>query len=363
MPLLIVAGSIAVCVTLWLTVVPAPGQRGTQLALGAAATLGALLSHRWPGFGALLAACATATAWFLGLTADPFLLAGVGVFASAERQGGRRFPAGLFALGGVLGCALLILGTAPGDPGFDARMRGIALGAVVLAVAWVLGVRTRELRGASAATARNEERLRLARDVHDALSHSLGAIGVQAGVTAHVATLGEPELRASLRDIEERSRAALSDLGDLLRAERGEGHPVPAASLPLSARVRELAQSAEAAGMRVTLERCEDLDTLPTVPGQGLFRIVQESVTNAIRHSGADTLRLSVTQGPGELTVTITDSGGPASRQLRAGTGIAGMRERAAQLGAELSIDQLPSGTTVSCRLPHTPALHSGGQP
>ena len=344
--------AVAVFVGLWLTVPVSAGSRWPQLTLGAVAVLGALLSRWVPFTGALLAGIVTAIAWGFGVTADPFLLAGVGVFAVAERRGSRRFPWWLFAVCVLLVLAALVLGNPPEVQGFDVRMRGVLLSAVVLVAAWVLGVRTRQARQEAAGRARVDERSRLARDVHDVLSHSLGAIGVRAGVAAHVTALGEAELRGSLREVESQARSSLAELKGLLQRERsGEPESTPA-SLPLTGLLRDVASTAERSGLRVELDCPESLDRLPVVVRTTVYRVVQEAVTNSIRHAAASTLRISAALTDATVDVTVRDDGIGARDSIREGHGLIGMRERVALAGGHLRLDLTSEGFAVTARLP-----------
>ena len=347
-----VAFSLTVFAGMWLTIAAPADLRASQLVLGAVAVLGAVLSRWFPLVGVFVAGIATATGWSLGVTADPFLLASVGVLAFAERRGSRRFPWWLLIAWAALVVTALILGSPPDVTGFEDRMRGALLSAIVLAAAWVLGVRTRQARQEAAARARTDERLRLARDVHDALSHSLGAIGVQAGVAAHVTALGEPELRATLQEVESQARSSLLELKSLLHSERSAVSDTGTASLPLTGLLRDTARTAERSGLGVELDRTASVDLLPVAVRTTVYRIVQEAVTNTIRHAKASTLRISVTVVDATVEVIVRDDGIGSSGNVREGHGLIGMRERVALLGGQLSVEPTPTGLTVSARLP-----------
>jgi len=344
--------SLTVFAGMWLTIAAPADLRASQLVLGAVAVLGAVLSRWFPLVGVFVAGIATATGWSLGVTADPFLLASVGVLAFAERRGSRRFPWWLLIAWAALVVTALILGSPPDVTGFEDRMRGALLSAIVLAAAWVLGVRTRQARQEAAARARTDERLRLARDVHDALSHSLGAIGVQAGVAAHVTALGEPELRATLQEVESQARSSLLELKSLLHSERSAVSDTGTASLPLTGLLRDTARTAERSGLGVELDRTASVDLLPVAVRTTVYRIVQEAVTNTIRHAKASTLRISVTVVDATVEVIVRDDGIGSSGNVREGHGLIGMRERVALLGGQLSVEPTPTGLTVSARLP-----------
>jgi len=343
--------SMAIVIGLWLTVEPAnDGARTLQLVLAAVAVAGTTVSIRWPVLAMIVTGVATGTAWVLGLTADPFLLTAFGVFALAERQGERRIP--LRMLGGALIVALVTLGLSA--EGLEDRFRALLLSAVVLTVAWVLGVRTRQVTLEAAARSRADERLRLVRDVHDILSHSLATIGVRAGVAAHVATLGEAELREVLRDVEAGARDSLAELTGVLRRERADDRFAPASGpvVELSAALADVARTAERTGMRTHLNVTGNVDDLPAALSTTVQRLAQESVTNAARHAEAASLRISVSVLTDRVDLEVQDDGLGATAGLRSGHGLTGMRERVALVGGTLRIHPGPPGFTVSASIP-----------
>lgn len=344
--------SLTVFAGMWLTVSAPAGLRTWQLVLGVLAVVGTVLSGWFPLVGVFLAGIATALGWSFGVTADPFLMVSVGVLTFAERRGSRRFPWWLLIVWAGLMVTALILGSPPDAAGFEDRMRGALLSAIVLAAAWVLGVRTRQARLEAAARARTDERLRLARDVHDALSHSLGAIGVQAGVAAHVTALGEPELRATLREVESQARSSLLELKSLLHSERSAVMESDTASLPLTGLLRDTARTAERSGLEVEMDIMERIDAVPAAVRTTVHRIVQEAVTNAIRHAKASTLSISATVLDAGVEVVVSDDGIGAPDGVREGHGLTGMRERVALVGGDLSIEPTPTGLTVTAHLP-----------
>lgn len=346
---------LAVFAGFWLTVPVVAADRPLQLALGAAAVGGMLVAVQAPLLSSLVAAAATAVGLGCGVTVDPFLLASVGVFAVAERRGSRRFPWWLLVIGITLVLGTLVLGGDPGSTEFVDRTRILLLSALILAAAWVLGVRTRQARETAEARARSAERLRLARDVHDVLSHSLSAIGVQAGVAAHVKTLGEPELRDALREIETQSRDSLAELKALLHRERETfttSEPDPMASLPLLESLRDLARTAELAGLRVELDYAGDLDELSAPVRRTAYRVAQEAITNALRHAAATELMITVATDNATLDVTVSDNGRSAQAGFRDGHGLTGMRERVEMVGGEMRVEATSSSFTVHARLP-----------
>ncbi len=343
------AFGLAVFAVFWLSVTTPAGAQPLQIVVGSVAVVGTLLSSQLPLVGASLAAAATAIAWPLGLTADPFLLASIGVFAVAERRGSQRFPWWLLAAGALLGMIMLLLGSEPTDGMFDPRMRALLLSAVVIGAAWVLGVRTRQARESAATQARTEERLRLARDVHDVLSHSLGTIGVRAGVAAHVTSLREPELRGVLREVEEQSRSSLGELKSLLQHERTH---IDSPASSLHALLSVVIGAAEQAGIHTVVHYTGEPDSIPTPARTTLYRIAQEAVTNTIRHAAASQLRLDLNVGASAVELVVADDGKRNRQRVREGHGLTGMRERVAAVDGELRLESSDHGFTVTATLP-----------
>ncbi|MFG2670651.1 sensor histidine kinase [Streptomyces sp. NPDC048445] len=208
-----------------------------------------------------------------------------------------------------------------------------------------------------------EERLRIARDLHDLLAHSITTIGVQTSVASHILTVDPDRLdrkavAASLDDIAGTCREARAELRTTLQVLRDTGHagrddadgPVPdLAALP------GLVRAAEAAGAHVDLRVDQPEGRLAPATGAAAYRIVQESLTNAVRHAGTG-VRVGVVVEPaaGALRVTVTDDGtGPVDDGSAPGFGIVGMRERARSTGGTLDAGPRPGGGfEVSALLP-----------
>jgi signal transduction histidine kinase len=175
-----------------------------------------------------------------------------------------------------------------------------------------------------------EERLRIAREVHDVVAHSLAMINVQAGVGAHVADRRPEEAKQALLAIKEASRAALVDLRATLGVLRSGEDRAPAPSL---ARIEELLGSARGAGLSV--EVSGDPGELPAPVDSTAYRIVQEALTNTVRHAvEARNVSVRFARDDDSLTVEVQDDGRPV--QAEPGNGVRGMRERALALGGTL---------------------------
>ncbi|MEU0932494.1 sensor histidine kinase [Embleya sp. NPDC005971] len=212
----------------------------------------------------------------------------------------------------------------------------------------------RERAERQAAAAAAEERLRIARELHDVVAHSMSLITVQAGV-AHLVGAERPEeaLRA-LGSIEATGRTALREMRRLLgilRDDSETAHEAELAPAPTLAAVDALITDAAAAGLRVELTVHGDRRELPTGVELAAYRIIQEALTNVVRHADTDHCRVEIQYTRHELALAITDSGsgGPAAP----GHGLVGMRERVAAYGGEFDARPLPErGFRVSARVP-----------
>jgi signal transduction histidine kinase len=204
-----------------------------------------------------------------------------------------------------------------------------------------------------------EERLRIARELHDSVGHHLALINVQAGVAGHVLT-GEPApVRETLEQIRVSSRSALSELRDAVGLLRAPGEPAtptqPAVGL---AALDELVAGFERAGLRIDY-RCDGEATPPPATQMVAYRIVQEALTNVRKHAGPVDVRLRLTKAGDALTVTVENDGPPAAGPPAAegagdgsGHGLIGMRERVAALGGSLEAAPRERGFRVIAELP-----------
>jgi signal transduction histidine kinase len=204
-----------------------------------------------------------------------------------------------------------------------------------------------------------EERLRIARDVHDVVAHAMVAINVQAGVGAHLLDRDPEQARRTLKDIEKVSSEALSDLRSTLGmlregAAANDGVPVrPAQGLR---ELDELSESLRTAGIEVDLDIDPATATLPASVTSTGYRIVQEALTNVVRHAGGSHASVRVTRGDDALVIEVDDDGGDeasAAPPPGAGHGVRGMRERAQAAGGTLEAGpQAEGGWRVVATLP-----------
>jgi signal transduction histidine kinase len=251
------------------------------------------------------------------------------------------------------------------------------IGAAIMAAALGESVRTRRVLAAEAQerveraerTKEEEarrrvdaERLRIAREVHDTVAHAIAVINVHAGVTAHVLDKRPEQARDTLVTIEQTSARALGELRatlGMLREADDRRAPTPGLG-----QVEELVGMAREAGLDVKVEVASPPRELPGTTDHAAYRILQESITNAIRHAGPARVTVSVTYGPDELELRVADDGhGPRDAGRGggdAGRGIVGMRERAALLGGELTAGPRPGGgfqVRACLPLPPDPAV------
>ena len=243
----------------------------------------------------------------------------------------------------------------------------IFLGALAAWLLLVLGaaeiVRGRRERAAETARIReeeqlrqaSEERLRIARELHDAIGHHLSLINVQSGVALHLGEELPEQARSSFSAIKQASREALSELRSVLSVLRQEDEPAPRSPTSTIARLDDLVSQAAAAGLAVRTEIDGPPRPLPFSVDAAAYRIVQEALTNVARHAGPATAIVRVCYAEQDLAVQVDDdgTGPPPGPPAGNGRGIIGMRERAAALGGELQAGARPGGGfRVQARLP-----------
>jgi signal transduction histidine kinase len=201
------------------------------------------------------------------------------------------------------------------------------------------------------------ERLRIARELHDIVAHSIGIIAIQAGAGRRVFDASPAKARDALATIEATSRDTLSGLRRLvtgLRQAEPETEPqhAPLCPAPGLADIQRLADTTLDAGVKIEVDWRGSRGPLPPDIDLSAFRIIQEAVTNVVRHAGTGQCRVCIDQQDGQLSIEITDSG-PGASPAGTGYGITGMRERALLLGGDLSAGPRPGGGfRVAARLP-----------
>jgi signal transduction histidine kinase len=201
-----------------------------------------------------------------------------------------------------------------------------------------------------------EERIRIARELHDVLAHRISMISVQSGVGAHLLDRDPDQARTALLAVNRASKEALQELRATLGLLRQVDDPESRSPAPGLAQLELVLASTTAAGVDVRLEVSGQARDLPTGVDLAAYRIIQESLTNVIRHARAATARIAITYHRSELVIQIEDDGhgfddqGPSTTS---GNGLLGMRERASALGGELDAGPIAAGGyRVRARLP-----------
>lgn len=258
----------------------------------------------------------------------------------------------------------LVVGIAVGLSWQPIRLVGITLG-ILLVVGIGEGVRTRrerfeEISRRFAERQQSEvqaERVRIARELHDVLAHSLSQINVQASVGLHLLDKQPGTAAEALASIKETSKTALDEVRSVLGVLRAEGGVDPSAPLvpePDLSRLPGLVASVTARGLRVQLSN--ELESTPSAATQlALYRIAQESLTNVLRHAAATTATLRLVEDGGFYVLSIRDngSGSGAPKHDSGGRGLLGMRERAELLGGKLEAGAADGGGfLVTARIP-----------
>jgi signal transduction histidine kinase len=326
------------------------------------ASLALAWRRRWPV--AVLAVSLAAVTGFslLGYVNGAALLAPVlALYAVASQDTTRRA-----VLAAVVTVGVLLAATAARNPlghfyggGFDlipflgaaALFAGIA---VANRRAYVASIHDRAQQEAQRRI--DEERLRIARELHDVVAHTMATINVQAGAAAHVLTTRPETAGEALQAIKTASKQGLQELRAILNVLRQADDADPTQPAPGIAQLETLVAGARQAGVETTLTVTGEPGPLPAAADLAAYRIVQESLTNTIRHAGPATASVTLSYRGTELAIEITDTGlGASASTFRDGTGhgIAGMRERAAAVGGLVEAGPAPGGGfRVAARLP-----------
>lgn len=273
--------------------------------------------------------------------------------AAAHTDGRRTQVAGALAV-------VLALGALVGDP------QGVYLGGVLffgllIGAPWVTGrvVRRRRLNEErlegerdAAQAAVLEERARIARELHDVVAHAISVIVLQARGGRRMLAVDAEETRGALSVIEHTGGQALTEMRRLVGLLREDG-PVALAPQPGLARLDGLVGDVRAAGLPVEVEIEGQPIELPPGVDLSAFRIVQEALTNALRHAGPTRARVLLRYDDDGLTIDITDDGAGGSGSPGGGHGLVGIRERVAVYGGDLDAGPRPEGGfAVRARLP-----------
>jgi signal transduction histidine kinase len=214
-----------------------------------------------------------------------------------------------------------------------------------------------------------EERMRIARDLHDVVAHNISVINVQANTALHLMDRQPDRARSALTTINEVSGQALVELRSVLGVLRAVDEGAPRAPAPGLARLGDLVDTAAAAGLAVQVEESGQRVPLPADVDLAAYRIVQEALTNSARHSGGTTATIRIAYLEDALVLEVHDDGAlrppgrPPGPPRGTGSGIAGMTERASALGGTLQARPRPGGGfEVQARLPLHGPSQAGGE-
>jgi signal transduction histidine kinase len=339
----------------------APGVLAVSLFLALVGPLALLAARRFPGPVVAIAAAAGGVDLLLFSNSDhPPYVALAFAIVSAVVRGARIWAWISVAAAWILTLTIaLVLGLAVAPP----RIAAVTLG-ILIVLGVGEGMRTRreqyaEISRRIAERKQSEvqaERVRIARELHDVLAHSLSQINVQAGVGLHLMDKQPEKAKAALASIKESSKIALDEVRSVLGILRAEGGADPSAPLvpePDLSRLTGLAASIAAQGVAVDVRNT--IETVPSAAAQlALYRIAQESLTNVLRHAKATAVTVVASEDEGNYLLEITDNGtGTSPRQDSGGRGLLGMHERAELLGGSLTAGPLESGGfRVSARIP-----------
>ncbi|MBM7784054.1 sensor histidine kinase [Tenggerimyces flavus] len=349
---LVVLDCVAVALFVLVTIGATSG--GWTGLLPAIAALPVAVRRLWPVPVLGLTLLATAVSVGFGVVAEPFFAVAFALYTVAVMLPKRRWvPTRLI---GVLGGVGLVAAATVGPVGWLPVQPGQLLGEFVLGfsvvcVGWALGRAVRDRRDYIARVAEEEaeravteERLRIARELHDVVAHSMSVITVKAGVAAHVAADRPSEVVDALRVIERTGRETLGEMRHLLDVLRSDGQPTELAPSPGLSRLNELVERAGMAGVRVDLDVRGTAD-LPHGVELSVYRIVQEAVTNVMKHAAPARCLVRIELAATEVRIDVTDDG-PGVRVLPdgGGHGLVGMRERVATYGGTFSAGPRDSG-------------------
>jgi signal transduction histidine kinase len=319
------------------------------------AALPVLVWRNWPLWTFVASNAMTLLYLTLGYAYGPILFStAVTVFGMAWRLPVRR---ALTAMSGLLAAAWLMIGVGvlAGDRDWTEFIALTAWLVIPAAVGIALKVRrdaASDVRAEQARRAASEERLRLAREVHDVAGHGFAVIAMQAGVALRVLDRDPAGARAALEGIRAVSKEALESLRAEIEAMRHPDAPLrPASGL---ADLPALAERIRTSGLPVTLDDLPAPTEVPEAVDRAAYRIVQESLTNVLRHGGAAAVaRVTVRHDGDALRLEVTSTGTRARDVEPGGRGIDGMRARAEALGGTLDAGPIAGGGfAVWVRLP-----------
>ena len=346
----------------------ASGTRPLAVAMGVAAAASLFARRRAPGWTLVVSGVLVQTlfAFDPGVAAVAVLAPAVALFSLALTRG--RLQQALAAAAAV--AAVVLADVLHGSLSVVQTLGHVALVFVPLLAAEALRVRRSNVsllqerlalaehsREQEAERRAEQERMRIARDLHDVVAHTLTTINVQAATAAHLLDRNPDHARAALETIETESRDAIGELRAILGVLRtAGGAEAPRAPTPGLDSVPDLVKRARDAGLDVELGVSgQRPDRISDAVSLAAYRVVQESLTNARRHAPGAPVRVDLAFERGEVVVAVENGAGAEANGHASppGVGLAGLRERAAALGGVLEAAPRATGFRVEARLPY----------
>ncbi|WP_432889440.1 sensor histidine kinase [Kribbella sp. CA-245084] len=330
--LIVADGVVAIGYAVLLTTSTGWGLGSILTALGLAAAIAG--RRLWPVPAFAMVALVSVFAVLADVLRDPLLAAAYVLYVVALTRASPRPLSSrrLIGLGSSVGLVVLVLALIAGAPAGRTDVTLVLTGFAALYGAWMLGRVVRDRRAAAARAAQAlaeravaDERLRIARELHDIVAHSMGLIAVKAGVANHVLAVRPEEVSDALSVIESTSRDALVELRHMLGLLRTSNEPTDLAPPAGLSALPELVSRVESTGVRVELE-VDVPEPLPEAVGLTVHRIVQECLTNVTKHARAGRCHVTVRADANAVQVQVTDDGTGGSAVE--GHGLIGIRER-----------------------------------
>ncbi len=362
--LLVVALTALVTATTLALVVPevpnAPST--TEIVLRAAILVGPLaLRRRFPIAVLVVTVGQLPLYWGFGQNNEigAWIALGIAVYSAAAY--GRRPLAG-WVCAGVLVALVTLVATTQGGQGSVATIAAaVVFLAVPFVLAWTVGSIIRELRrtraeleerNAQLAAEREvgarravlEERVRIARELHDVVAHYVSLMGVQAAVARRLFGSRPEQALEAIGEVELAGRQAVSDLQQLLDVLRSDEPEPGLAPQPDLSRLADLVEHTRRAGLAIDLWVEGEQRQLPAAVELSLYRVAQEALTNTLKHADASRADVRLRYGVDVVELDITDDGRPAAGVAGRGKGLIGMRERIGVHGGRLEVGPLPAG-------------------
>ena len=294
----------------------------------------------------LAAAVSFAEGWLVVTPAGAFLAGMIASYLLGNLSDGRQARIGLVI---VLCGAVIVVDNQPGHGSGE-----FIFIPVLFAVAWGAGLALRERAGHAEAAERRaihaeygreaavreaaaQERARIARELHDTIAHAVSIMVLQVGAVRHKLPEAHEEHKNALREVEQTGRTALMDMRHLLDAMREDGGGAELAPQPGLDRLDGLLAEIGRAGLPVRLRISGDRFPLPGGADVSAYRIVQEGLTNALKHANATQAEVSLRYAPDQLSIEVRDNGRGAAHGSGSGHGLVGIRERVRLYDGEMT--------------------------